>query len=102
MNDTIMLDCIEYDPTSATYYVLGYKRGSDRNDHFVAVLKDFSLQNPICLSEAEYEFYHGYKGLALRGFTEKAYAWSHGIDLPLEKLRFSGHSLAKIYAYYHR
>ena len=101
MDRKISLNCIEYDPASATYYVLGYKRGSIRNDHFVAVLKDFSLQDPIRLSDAEHEFYRGYKDLELHGFTEKAYAWSHGIDLPLEKLRLSGHSLAKIYTYYH-
>ena len=102
MDASIMLDCIEYDQASAAYYVLGYKRYPDRNVGFVATLKDFSLQDPIRLSDAEYAFYHGYKNLELRGFTEKAYAWSHEIDLPLEKLRLSGHSLAKIYAYYHR
>ena len=103
MDANIMLNCIEYDPTSNAYYILGFMRDSDGaiDYGFIATLKDFSLQDPIRLSDAEYEFYHGYKDLELCGFTEKAYAWSHEIDYPLEKLRLLGHSLAKIYAYYH-
>lgn len=76
--DAPKLSYIEYDKDRLTYYVLGFTRKSNITlpNYFIDELKENQLINPIKLSEEQYDYIAGYKGLELSGFTDKAKEWS--------------------------
>ncbi len=100
IGEDMVLNCIEYDKTTSSYYVLGFVRGYDRViDHgFVGKFENGQIKNVTAISKNEYEFYRSYKSLEKFGFTEKKYDCTH-IDCELEKLKAMNHTLAKLYAY---
>lgn len=100
IGDDMMLNCIEYDEATSSYYVLGFVRGTDGviKHGFVGKFENGQITNVTPLSENEYEFYRSYKDLERSGFAEKKYAWTH-IDSELEKLKSMNHTLAKLYSY---
>jgi len=102
-DDKMMLDHIEFDKITNTYYVLGFVRNSKGilSNGFVAELKNYEIKNMILFSEDEYDFYHSYKNLELMGFTEKAYEWSY-LDCELNRLKSLDKTLAEIYAQYNK
>ena len=71
LDDDMMLDYIEFDKNTDTYYVSGIIHNTDENSvcYFVAELKDLQILNITAISEEEYDIYNGYKGLELMGFT---------------------------------
>lgn len=99
IGEDMMLDYIEYDETTSSYYVLGFVRGTDGviKHGFVGKFENGQIKNVTPLSENEYEFYRSYKALETFGFTEKKHAWTH-IDCELEKLKSMNHTLAKLFA----
>jgi WD40 repeat protein len=99
IGEDMMLDYIEYDETTSSYYVLGFVRGADAViDHgFVGKFEGGKITNVTPISENEYEFYRSYKALETFGFTEKKHAWTY-IDCELEKLKSMNHTLAKLFA----
>lgn len=103
IDDGMMVDHIEFDQNTGSYYVLGYDRNRDEKDIFcfVAKLDNHQIINLTPLSELEYDFYSSYLDLRLMGFTEKAYAWSY-IDCDLDKLKTMNHTLAKLYMWYNK
>ena len=96
-----MLDHIEFDKATNTYYVLGFMRDADGIiDHgFVAVFEENQMKNITVIPKNEYDFYRAYKRLELMGFSEKAYKWSY-IDCELDKLKSGNHTLANLYTHY--
>lgn len=98
-----MLNHIEFDTITGAYYVLGFMRDeAGIMDHgFVSTLEDLQLANITPITENEYDFYCAYKDLELHGFSTKSYEWST-LDCPLDQLKSLNHSLAKLYAYYHK
>ena len=97
-----MLYHIEFDQTTKTYYILGFLRDNDGiYDHgFVAKFEDNQAKNIIAITDNEYDFYHWYKHLEIRGFTQKTYDWSKLLDFELDKLKTMNHTIAKLHASY--
>ena len=105
LDDDMMLNYIEFDKNTDTYYVSGIIHNTDENSvcYFVAELKDLQIQNITAISEEEYDIYNGYKGLELMGFTEKKYEWcsiSYYYDYKLEEFKNMNLSLAKLFLSY--
>ncbi len=94
----MMLDHIEFDCATNTYYVLGFMRDADGViDHgFVATFEDNRINNMVAIPKNEYEFYRSYKHLEIMGFSEKAYEWSY-MDDELDQLKLMNHTLADLY-----
>ena len=103
LGEYIMLDYIEYDETTNTYFVLGFVRGSNLviKHGFVAKFEDEQIKNITPLSNNEYDFYKNYKRLQLHGFTEKTYDWSD-FECELDKLKSVNYTLAKLYMHYNK
>lgn len=97
----MMLDDIEYDKTTNSYYVLGFVRGIDCviKYGFVAKFENDQILNITVLTKNEYEFYSSYKKLEKFGFTEKKYDWTN-LNCALDKLKSMNHTLAKLYLHY--
>ena len=95
----IMLDYIEYDVASDSYYVLGYERFEHENKDFVTQVVDLQLKNITYISREDYELYHHYKNLEIMGFTKKAYEWSF-LDCSFEEIKAKNCSLAELYKRY--
>lgn len=106
LDDDMMLDYIEFDENTDTYYISGIIHNTDENSvcYFVAELKDLQIQNITAISEEEYDIYNGYKGLELMGFTEKKYEWgsilSYYYDYKLDEFKNMNLSLAKLFLSY--
>jgi hypothetical protein len=100
IGEDMMLDYIEYDEATSSYYVLGFVRGTDGviKHGFVGKFEDGKITNVTPISENEYEFYRSYKALETFGFTETKHAWTY-IDCELKKLKSMNHTLAKLYSY---
>ena len=103
VNDNMMIDNIEYDKISNTYYVLGFMRDKDLifTNGFVAALKDYRIKNTVKISEEDYGFYQSYKDLELMGFTKKAHKWSY-MDQSLEELKNMTLTLKDLYDKYNK
>ncbi len=103
LGEDMMLDHIEFDKATNTYYVLGFIRDADRifDYSFVAKFEDNQIKNITAVSENEYDFYSSYKHLEMMGFSEKAYEWSH-MDCQLDKLKSMNHTLANLYKHYNK
>lgn len=101
LGEDMMLNHIEFDKATNTYYVLGFTRHKNGViDHgFVAKFEDSQIKNITAISEREYDFYCSYKHLEIRGFSEKAYEWSY-MDCDLDKLKSMNHTLANLYKHY--
>lgn len=91
---------IEYDESTATYYILGYRRNKEHifSQGFVARLEDGAIRDMVAISKNEYDFYFEYKGIELLGFATKGIGLAYTPG-DLEKLRAKKHTLAKIYSY---
>ena len=102
LNEDMMLDCIEFDKATNSYYVLGWMRdvNCDSGYGFVAKFEEQQIKNIVAISEDEFDFYRSYKNLELNGFTEKAYEWLLYIDCELDKLKKSNYTLAQLYMQY--
>ncbi len=101
LSEDMMLDHIEFDKATNSYYVLGFIRDANRviAHGFVAKFKDNQIKNITAVSENEYEFYRSYKHLEIMGFSEKAHEWSY-MDCELDKLKTMNHKLANLYKHY--
>lgn len=101
LDEDMMLDHIEFDNVTNTYFVLGFMRDTHQViDHgFVAEFEDNQIKNITAISENEYDFYRSYKHLEIMGFSEKAYEWSY-MDCELDKLKSAKHTLAILYKHY--
>ena len=100
--DNIMVNHIEFDQTTNMYYILGFIRNHNDIYHhgFVANFENNQVENIICITDSEYEFYYWYKHLEIRGFTQESYNWSPLVDCGLDKLKNTHHAIAKLHAYY--
>ncbi len=103
LSEDIMLDHIEFDPVTNTYYVLGFVRDATSViDHgFVAKFEDNQIKIITAISENEYDFYRSYKHLEILGFSEKAYEWSF-MYYELDKLKSMNYTLANLYMHYNK
>jgi hypothetical protein len=103
LGENMMLDHIEFDTATNSYYVLGFIRGDNRvmAYGFVAKFEDNQINHITAISENEYDFYRSYKHLEIMGFSEKAYQWSY-IDCELDKLKTTSHTLANLYMHYNK
>ena len=103
LSEDIMLDHIEFDKTTNTYYVLGFMRDANLviAHGFVAKFEDNQIKNITAISENEYDFYCSYKHLEIMGFSEKAYEWSY-MDYEFDKLKSMNHTLANLYKHYNK
>ena len=103
LDEDMMLNHIEFDEVTHSYYVLGLMRDVNLgiNHYFVAKFEDNQVKNITPISKNEYDFYHSYKRLEMSGFSEKAYEWSY-MDTELDKLKSMNHTLGKLYAYYNK
>ena len=98
LGEDMMLNHIEFDKTTNSYYVLGFMRDTNRViDHgFVANFEENQIKNITAISEKEYDFYCSYKHLEMMGFTEKAYEFLY-MDCALDQLRSTSYTLANLY-----
>ena len=103
LGEDMMLDHIEFDMATNSYYVLGFIRDDNRvmAYGFVAKFEDNQINNITAISENEYDFYRSYKHLEIMGFSEKAYQWSY-IDCELDKLKSMSRTLANLYMHYNK
>ena len=112
LGEDMMLDYIEFDRITNSYYVLGFMRNNRVIEHgFVAKFEDNQIKKITAISENEYKFYCAYKRLEIMGFTEKAYEesyftekayeWSY-TDYELEELKSTNHTLANLYHHYNK
>lgn len=103
LGEDMMLDHIEFDKTTNTYYVLGFERADNGviSHGFVAKFEENQIKNITALSINEYNFYRSYKHLEIMGFSEKAYEWSY-MNCALEKLKSLNYTLANLYKLYHK
>ncbi len=103
LGEDMMLDQIEFDEATRSYYVLGFMRNNNGvlDYGFVAKFEDNQIKDITAISGNEYKFYYWYKHLKIMGFTEKAYEWSY-IDCEFEKIKSMNHTLANLYKYYHK
>lgn len=101
-DESVFIDCIEYDDTAKSYYILGFDRGEDGNAYFVGMLcgDEILFKEPI--TEREYDFYRGYKELEFNGILDDGNEWSGlcyaGSDWISPKIK--RHSLSKLWKYY--
>lgn len=95
LEESVMLDHIEFDYNTNEYYVLGVVHG-DVIHGLVAKYKDNSVVDKIEIAESEYDFYRSYMALKMSGFTEKTYEWSY-MDDELDELKSMNLTLAKLY-----
>ncbi len=102
-NDDIMLEYIEFDNDSNTYYLLGFNRNENHilKNGFIAKFENDSITDAINIPIKEHAFYRSYKHLEIMGFTEKSYEWSN-IDCTLDELKLMNLSLAKLYKHYNK
>ena len=102
LGEDMVLDHIEFDETTKTYYVLGFIRDRDGiyDYGFVAKFEDNQTKNIIAITDNEYDFYQSYKHLEIRGFTQKTHDWSELVDCELDKLKTMNHTIAKLHTYY--
>ncbi len=103
LGEDMMLDHIEFDEVTNSYYVLGFMRDENLviRHGFVALFEDLQVKNITVISEDEYDFYRSYKHLEIMGFSEKAYEWSY-MNCELNKLKSMNHTLAKLYMHYNK
>lgn len=103
LGEGMMLNHIEFDKPTNTYYVLGFMRDDDGiyDYGFVGKYKDNQIKNVTSISKNDYDFYSSYKHLEIMGFSEKAYEWSY-MDCKLDKLKTINHTHANLYAHYNR
>ena len=99
LDENMMVSHIEL--INGEYYVLGFLRGNDRvlSTHFIGKFVDEDIKDVVFISEQEHEFYRDYLDLKMMGFTEKVYEWSR-LEITLDKLKNTDHSLAKLWGYY--
>lgn len=97
----LLLDTIEFDNTTDTYYVLGFERNNSGviNNGFVAKYEDFNMTDTVRFPIEEYEFLRDYKHLETLGFTRKAYDWSY-IPCTFEELGTFNLTLARTFEIY--
>ena len=97
----MMLNHIEFDKATNTYYVLGFTRGANKviKHGFVAEFQNNQIKNITAIPENEHNFYRSYKHLEIMGFSKKAYEWSY-IDCDLDKLKSMNYTLANLYKHY--
>lgn len=98
---TRVLTGIEYDVETKTVFLLGFLRDKNgvANKFFVGKLDDDELDDVICISRNEHDFYEKYLHLKISGFSDKAYQWSY-IDIELEILKNADYSLSKLWHHY--
>ena len=98
-----MLEYIEFDMETQSYYLLGFMRNAEGIiDHgFVAKLEDDRLSYITPISRNEHEFYRDYMGTKIMGFTHKMSPWTQ-TDFDLDELRSMNHTLAKLFKYYQK
>jgi len=101
--EDMMLDHIEFDNTTNTYYVLGFMRDADGvfNYGFIARFEENEIKDITPISEKEYDFYISYKHLKIMGFSEKAFERSC-MDCKLDELKINNYSLKKLYLHYNK
>ncbi len=97
--EEMMLKYIEFDKNTNSYYILGFVRGDDLviKHGFISKFENQRIENIASLSVEEYEFFCLYKSLEKRGFTEKAYQWTHHMNYELDELKNMNLTLAKLY-----
>lgn len=95
LEESVMLNHIEFDYSTKEYYVLGIVRG-DVNHGLIAKYQGDSVVDLIKIAESEYDFYRSYMALKMSGFTEKTYEWSY-MDDELDELKSMNLTLAKLY-----
>lgn len=95
LEESVMLNHIEFDYSTKEYYVLGIVRG-DVNHGLIAKYQGDSVVDLIKIAESEYDFYLSYMALKMMGFTEKTYEWSY-MDDELDELKSMNCSLAGLY-----
>ena len=112
----MMVEHIEYDQETQTYYVLGYERDMDGIFHhpIVAKLEGDRLAQITPIPKEEYRFYSSYMEAKLMGFTEtmgdgqlilmgyspKSYE-GKWMREQLMEIRSGKYSLAKLHRQYH-
>lgn len=103
LGEDIMVNHIEFDKATNTYYVLGFMRNTDRvrTNCFVAKFEENKIKNITVVSNNEYDFYRSYKSLERMGFTEKAYKWSY-MECALDELKSANYTLADLYMRYNK
>ena len=91
-----VLDCIESDAATETYYLLGFFRNpsSESNAYFVARLNGDSLADAAPLSEREYDFYRQYKDFEATGFTTTSACLT---PAEVARLKARKHTLARLW-----
>lgn len=106
LGEDMVLDCIEFDKNTNTYYVLGFNRDKDFINvyDFVAKLEDYQIKDITPVPDDEFRFYRSYKSLERTGFTEKKYKWSYlsYIDYKLNDLKSMNLTLANLYEKYNK
>ncbi len=100
----LSISTIEYDEKTDSYYILAFFR--DEKDGvlswcFVSKLAEDTLEEIICISEEEYDFYYQYNDLKTMGFTPKAYQWHFSAKkYSIEELKAMNLSLAELHSRY--
>ena len=101
LGEDMMIDHIEFDNITNTYYVLGFMRDADKviDYGFIARFEENEIRDIISISENEYDFYRSYKHLEIMGFSEKAFEWSY-MNCKLDELKSKNYSLKDLYLHY--
>ena len=101
LGEDMMLDHIEFDRVTNSYYVLGFMRDENHviTHGVVAEFENAKIKNITAISKNEYDFYCSYKSLEIKGFSEKSYEWAY-MDCELDKLKSMNHTLADLYRRY--
>lgn len=102
-NQKIEPSYIEYDE-HGQIYVFGFLRGDTGviSDGFVSKCNENGLEDVLTISKEDYEYYHNFKSLEIKGFTEKAKEWSgfkyKNVDMTgMENMKFPLSELWKKY-----
>lgn len=100
---SIVLSSIEYCSATNEIYLLGFYRDDNgiAYKYYVGKPEEDDLQNVVIISKDEFDFYVSYIDLKMKGFSKKAYEWSY-LDIDIEKLRNSDHSLSELWNYYRK
>ena len=71
-----VFDCMEIDRNTGCIFMLGYFRGENRIEYFIARLVEQSLRDVKALSSDVHDFYRDAIRIKQSGFTQQSYRWS--------------------------
>ncbi len=99
-DDKTMIEFIEFDENTNSYYVLGFIRDDKlvANRFFVSKFEEQKIEKIITISKEEYRLFYLYKCLELNGFTETKYRWIFRSSYSLDELKNMNLTLAKLYS----